>query len=132
MAAQHHTLDAIALPRGMRWVDEFGDWTPVAREHEHSVTGALLIDVGVRQAGRPITLQAVDDQGWIRLDVLRALQALADASTTGTHVLTHADGRVFDVQFAPGPGAVTAHAVGTPEAPADHHPYVATVRLIEV
>jgi len=57
MAAKYHTLGAIQIPRGMVWVDEF-DWNPVEKSIEYSITGALLIDSGVRLAGRTITLQA--------------------------------------------------------------------------
>ena len=52
---------------------------------------------------------------------------MADA----THALTLADGRAFTVSFAPGT-PITATPVARPELPPSHHPYVATVRLIEV
>lgn len=122
-----HTLGAVQIPRGMVWVDEF-NWSPVEKALEYSVTGALLVDVGVRQAGRPITLQAEGDAGWIRRDVLQALQALADVPD-GTYLLTLADGREFTVQFAPNP--IEATPLGRPELPSAQHPFVATVRLIE-
>lgn len=129
--AAHHTLGAISLPRGMRWVDEFGDWALQERAHDHSLTGALLIDVAARQAGRPITLSATDQQGWIQRSVLQALRTLSE-DTEATHTLTLADGRVFTVRFAADGAPVTATAVGSPEAPPDAHPYVATVRLVQV
>ena len=56
----HHTLGSIAVPRGMVWVDEF-DWVPVERAVTYSLTGALLVDVAPRLAGRPITLARA---GW--------------------------------------------------------------------
>ena len=129
MSAVVHTLGAISLPRGMLWADE-NDWLPFDKHVEYSTTGALLIDAGTRLAGRPITLQAENDAGWIRRDVLAALRTLA-ADPLGVHTLTLADGRTFDVQFAAG-DAITAHPVGRPELPADENPYVATIRLIEV
>ena len=52
-----HTLDGLALPAGMIWQDEF-DWSPALSAQEYSLTGALVIDAGTRQAGRPITLAA--------------------------------------------------------------------------
>ena len=47
------------------------------------------------------------------------------------HALTLADGRQFSVIFAPG-DAITAQPIGRPELPAATHPYIATVRLIEI
>ena len=129
MATKYHTLGAIHIPRGMVWVDEFA-WQPVEKSTEYSITGALLIDSGVRLAGRTITLQADTDAGWITRATLLSLQALA-ATPEGVHTLTLADGRTFTVQFAPGE-CLTATPIARPELPPSHHPYVATVRLIEV
>ena len=47
------------------------------------------------------------------------------------HTLTLADTRTFTVQFAPGE-CIAATPIARPELPASAHPYVATVRLIEV
>jgi hypothetical protein len=129
MATKYHTLGALQIPRGMVWVDEFA-WQPVEKSTEYSITGALLIDSGVRLAGRTITLQADTDAGWITRATLLSLQALA-ATPEGVHTLTLADGRTFTVQFAPGE-CLTAAPIARPELPASAHPYVATVRLIEV
>ena len=131
MSSTHHTLGTTALPSGMVWVDEF-DWTPVEKAVEYSLTGSLLIDVGVRQAGRPITLQGSQESGWLTFtrSVLTALTAQA-ADPEGEFLLTLADGRSFTVQFAPG-NPIEAQPIGRPELPDDNHPYVATVRLIEV
>lgn len=131
-AAAHHLLNAIQLPRGMVWVDEFGDWQKIERASAYGLTGALLIDSAERLEGRPITLSAQDDQGWITRAVLQTLQALAEDAADAEHTLTHADGRSFTVRFAPGGAPVTATPVGRPEVPDDDNPYVATLRLIEV
>jgi hypothetical protein len=125
-----HTLGALQIPRGMVWSDEFG-WSRVEKSLEYSVTGAALIDAGVRLAGRPITLQGEVEAGWIKRGALTALQSLADSDPTGEHVLVLADGRTFTVQFAPGL-AVEGKPVARPELPVESYPYVATVRLITV
>ena len=130
MPSTHHTLASLQLPRGMVWVDEFS-WHPVEKSIEYSLTGALLIDAGTRQAGRTITLQGDGDAGWIRRSVLLALRALAE-DADASHTLELADGRTFTVQFAPGDNPIEATPIARPELPADTHPYVATVRLIEV
>lgn len=129
-APKFHALGALQIPRGMVWSDEFG-WNPVEKSLEYSLTGAALIDAGVRLAGRPITLQGEADAGWIKRGGLVALQALNAADPVGEHVLVLADGRSFTVQFAPGL-AVEGKPLARPELPAEDYPYIATVRLITV
>ncbi|MGQ3054771.1 MAG: hypothetical protein ACT6S0_23535 [Roseateles sp.] len=126
-----HTLGDLQLPRGMVWDDEFA-WSEVQKSAEYSVTGALLVDAAVKQAGRPITLRGDSDAGWIHRSVLEALRALAASDAVGEHELTLADGRTFNVQFAPVEKPIEAEPVARPELPPDAYPYVATVRLIEV
>jgi hypothetical protein len=131
MAAQKfHVLGALRIPRGMVWSDEFG-WNPVEKSLEYSLTGAALIDAGVRLAGQPITLLGEADAGWIARGGLVALQALNAADPVGEHALVLADGRNFTVQFAPGL-AVEGKPLARPELPVDDYPYIATVRLITV
>jgi hypothetical protein len=129
-APKFHALGALQIPRGMVWSDEFG-WNPVEKSLEYSLTGAALIDAGVRLAGQPITLQGEADAGWIARGGLVALQALNAADPVGEHALVLADGRSFTVQFAPGL-AVEGKPLARPELPVDDYPYIATVRLITV
>ncbi len=129
MSTTHHTLGSLIIPRGMVWVDEF-DWHAVEKATDYGLTGKLLIDIAVRQAGRSITLQGVDDAGWIQRSVLQQLYTLA-ADPGATYALQLADARTFNVQFAPG-NPIEARPVGRPELPRAAHPYAATVRLIEV
>lgn len=131
MTTDYHQLDTVQLPRGLIWVDEF-DWRPVEASTEYTLSGALVYDSATRQAGRPITLQANDDAGWLGMTraVVQAVHALASVPGA-TYVLALADGRVFDVAFAP-ENPFEARPVARPELPGSDHPYVATLRLIEV
>jgi len=124
-----HFLNGIELPRGMLWVDEF-NWSAVEKTVERSITGAQVVDAAARLAGRPVTLQAVETQGWIRRATLLAVQALAD-DPAGEYLLKLADGREFTVQFAP-TDPISAQPVSRPELPGGTHPYVATLRLFTV
>ena len=129
-APKFHSLAGLPIPRGMVWSDEFG-WSRVEKSLEYSLTGAALIDVGVRLAGRPITLQGEVEAGWIQRGPLAALLALHESNPIGQHALTLADGRAFLVQFAPGL-AVEGKPLARPELPSEDYPYIATVRLITV
>lgn len=124
-----HLLGGVELPRGMLWTDEF-TWVAVERSVERSITGAQVVDQAAKVAGRPITLQGVRDQGWIRRATLLAVQALADVPGA-TYTLKLADGREFEVMFAP-ENPIEAEPISRPELPASTHPYVATLRLITV
>lgn len=124
-----HTLGSLQIPRGLVWVDEFS-WSRVDRASEHGTTGALLLDVAVRQAGRPITLQADSNAGWMQRSALQALYAMAE-EPTATYALTLADGRSFEVMFASA-DPIAAQPVARPELPKQQHPYIVTIKLIEV
>lgn len=124
-----HLLAGIDLPSGMVWVDEFG-WSAVQKSVERSISGAQVIDTARKEQGRPITLQGVPTQGWIRRATLLAVQALAN-DPAGEYLLVLADGREFTVQFSPDT-PIEAQPISRPELPQGTHPYVATLRLITV
>ena len=124
-----HLLAGIDLPRGMVWVDEFG-WSAVQKSVERSISGAQVIDTARKEQGRPITLQGVPTQGWIRRATLLAVRALADVPG-GQYPLQLASGETFTVMFAPD-DAIEAQPISRPELPENTHPYVATLRLLTV
>jgi len=55
---------SIDLPKDLEWKDEL-TWGVVDQLVEYSLTGALLIQEGVKQKGRPITLTGKDNMAWI-------------------------------------------------------------------
>lgn len=124
------TLGAVSLPGDLRWSDEF-NWTPVARSAEYSLTGALIIEEAVRQAGQPITLEAQSEsQGYIWLEraTLLTLKTLAETPAwTGT--LTLADGRAFVVAFREDglTAAPVMHQTASSDLPT--LPYTVTIKL---
>lgn len=59
------------------WQDEFS-WSPVDQATSYSTTGALLIDVALKQAGRPITLIGTETAAWITRALCSTLQAWAE------------------------------------------------------
>lgn len=133
MPAAVITLGAVTLPGDLRWADEF-TWTPVARSAEYSLTGALIIQEAVKQAGRPITLEAKNESlGYVWLDrlTLLALRTLAEtAGWSGT--LTLADSRSFTVMFRD--DGLTAEPVihQTHTAELSAMPYIFTLKLLVV
>ena len=125
------TLDTVTLPRDLLWEDET-DWTPVAQSTEYTLAGALSIETGVMQAGRPITLAGGDDRAWASRTAVLALMALA-AVPGKTMPLTLNDERTFTVCFRHGDGApVEARPIVPYNTPAAGDWYALTLRLMEV
>ncbi|MBN9411337.1 MAG: hypothetical protein J0H69_19505 [Burkholderiales bacterium] len=62
------------LPEDLLWANEF-QWEPVQQSREYSSTGALIIDEGLKQAGRPVHLSAGEDFGWISRAMCETLSA---------------------------------------------------------
>ncbi|KJS02240.1 MAG: hypothetical protein VR65_06245 [Desulfobulbaceae bacterium BRH_c16a] len=91
-----NTLDEVTLPDDIWWEDEI-DWTPVEQTVEYSTTGALLIDLATKQAGRPITLVGDEKTAWITRATALALQALAAVPGKQMDLALH--GQQFTVMF---------------------------------
>lgn len=68
---------AVALHPDLYWGDEF-DWQPVQQAVEHTLSGALVVDIGTRLAGRPITLAPIgDSSAWMTRALVNQLLAWA-------------------------------------------------------
>ena len=70
------TQQEIDLPNDLLWRDEF-DWSPVEATQTYTLTGALIIESSVRQAGRPISLSADQDMAWVTRETLSKLKTWA-------------------------------------------------------
>ena len=60
----------------LQWTNEY-DWSPVEQVTAYSTTGRLLVDVSLKQAGQPITLEGTDTNAWISRALCSTLQAWA-------------------------------------------------------
>ena len=114
------TLAGIVLPPYLEWEDEFS-WSPVDQQTEYSITGALMLDISTKLAGRPITLVGTEHLGWITRELLLDLQALAD--TPDVRELNY-HGRIFATRFRYDSGdPVTAKKIIPRIPPRDTDPY---------
>ena len=128
------TLSTVTLPQGLRWADEF-DWSPLTQATEYSLTGALIVQQGEKQAGRPITLVGGKDFAWMTRTEVATLKAQLNAGEEMT--LTLHDSRTFTVLPAGDePLTVAALPIVKDSGPADPSSsarYVLeTLKLIEV
>ena len=71
-----YNTTTVELPEALNWSNEYG-WSPVEQSTEYSTEGALIIDVALKLAGRPITLEGSEDCTWCTRALCDTLQALA-------------------------------------------------------
>lgn len=122
------TLDAITLPDDLIWSDEF-DFVPMQQQESYTLTGALIVETGLKQAGRPITLSGVDS-GWITRQTLKSLYA--KLSSAAVMVLTLQDARTFNVIWRNGQQPIEAKPVQENINFQDGDYYTLTIRLMQV
>ncbi|WP_256579465.1 hypothetical protein [Pseudomonas sp. YY-1] len=128
------SLDLAADPKlggeQMEWVDEW-DWNAIEQEQDRSLTGALIVQEGVKLYGRPITL-ASNGGAWFPLATVRALEAMASVRGA-VHQLTLPSGDQHYVTWnrVAGP-VVQAVPVHRTVAPGPDWLYQLTLRLITV
>lgn len=103
-----HNGTTAQLGDRLDWSDEFG-WSPVDQASAWSTTGALLVDVALKQAGRPITLVGTDTKAWISRALCSTLQAWAALPGAEFNLLLR--GQVRRVIFDHAQGGFTAQAV---------------------
>ncbi len=131
------TLDSVDLAADqtlggdqLEWTDEW-DWTPIAQEHERSLSGALLIQQGSKLHGRPITLKS-NGAAWFPLSLVRSLEVLRDIPGR-VMPLVLPDGREFSVIFDHSTGApLKATPLFRQVAPGADHLYEIELSLITV
>lgn len=85
----------IDLPPDLQWTDEF-DWSDVEQTKEYSLTGALIVQQGVKAKGRPFTLQS-NGASWVKRSVVELLQTFYN--TPDTVFTLSIDGTDYLFQF---------------------------------
>ena len=92
----------------LHWADEF-DWSPVEQTTGYSTTGAFLVDVSLKQAGQPITLEGTDTNAWISRALCSTLQAWA--ALPGIQLDLVLRGETHQVIFDHGKGGFSAQPI---------------------
>jgi len=126
------TGETIQLEDGFFWSDE--NWAVIEQNQEYAISGALIIQEGRKQAGRPITLQPANKtKGWIKLrdlNQLRQWQNLQEQFTLQFQ-WPH-DQRRFNVIFNHKDNALESSTIkGTPATSLDTY-FNVTMRFTEV
>lgn len=122
------TLDAIALPADLLWLDEY-QWSSVSQQVDIMADGAVVVQADAQQTGRPITLAGGDNFGWMdraTLELVRAKANIAGQQMT----LTLNDGGAHNVVFTG--DRLTADPIYEHSYPETTHPYKVTLHLMEL
>lgn len=119
----------LTLPKNLTWPDEY-EWAQVEQRTQYSITGALIIEAGAKQAGRPITLQGDRSGPWFTRATLETLRAWA-ALPAEQFVLSYR-GTNLNVVFDHSQNAITAQSIAGHADPEDSDFYAATLRFLEV
>ncbi|ULJ69297.1 hypothetical protein MIS45_11255 [Wielerella bovis] len=126
---RNDTQETVELPQDLRWIDEH-DWSAIAQTSpERTLSGSQIIQQGIKQSGRPITLSA--DNVWLPLSTVQKLRDWTDVPELKMTYI-HYDSRAFQVIFALHEQALKAEPVHftTPELGSEH--YIATIKLLTV
>jgi len=92
------TQQSLTLSHDLLWIDEHA-WSPVTSQVDMTLTGALIIENAVAQAGRHISLQAPDaTMAWHQRTTVDQLRTWATLPGQQFR-LTLDDGRQFVVVF---------------------------------
>lgn len=125
------TGEELGLHHDLLWTDEHS-WSKTVATRTYAVTGALIVQVGTRKAGRHITLAAPNEEmGWLPRATVDTLRAWADVA--GLQMQLQMDnGQTYNVQFRHDDGALEARPVKgfTSPDPADY--FLATIRFMEI
>lgn len=115
----------------LQWTDEFS-WSPVDQATAYSTTGALLVDVALKQAGRPITLVGAETAAWINRALCETLQAWA--KLPGIELVLILRGTARTVMFDHEKGGFSAQPIWKLEDGeiTDELVYLPTFRFFEV
>lgn len=120
----------VTLHPDLYWIDE-NSWHPVEQRKEYSVTGALIVQAAARQAGRPITLQPIDESSaWMTLATVVQLRNWA--AVAGQIMQLTLRGVTRNVMFRHEDTALEATPVVHFNTVDNADLYQVTIRLMEV
>lgn len=90
------TLDGITLSGSLQWKDRFSH-SPVAQSTKRTLGGGLVVFSKGLVAGRPVTLEATEETGWITKAMLDSLAS--KAAVPGAVYSLDYHGEVLSVVF---------------------------------
>lgn len=123
-------LGGIVLNPNMLWEDRFG-YSPVMQDTALTLGGRQVLYTGLRSAGRPITLTAIIDQGWLLLSQVQDVQSIAEQAGAQFPLVIGAES--YTVCFRHNePPAVAFQPLIPRAVPLDGDYFIGSIKLITV
>lgn len=126
------TSETIQLEDGFFWTDE--NWSSIEQSQNYAVDGTLIVQEGVKQSGRSISLQPANrKKGWIKLSDLNKLRAWQNLQEQFTLKFEWPhDQRQFNVIFNHKDGALESTPVKNGPATSLNDYFNVTMRFLEL
>lgn len=90
------TLNGVPLSGSLQWTDKEA-WQSVAQTTVRTLGGGLVIRTQALSAGRPVTLEATEETGWITRAQLNQVLSLANVPGAVYTLVVHSES--FNVVF---------------------------------
>ena len=111
------------------------EWSPLVSSTKYALDGTMIVEQSIRQAGKPYTMQAPSDMGFLTRSTVNALKAERDKLGATFWLDYRADGQVKRVKVifdTTGDDAVTAKPVKEFISPSLDVLFIVTLKLLEI
>ena len=115
-------------------IDEH-EWSSLVSSTKYALDGTMIVEQSVRQAGRPYTMQAPSDMGFLTRSTVNALKAERDKLGATFWLDYRADGTVKRVKVifdTTGDDAITASPAKEFISPSLDDLFIVTLRFLEI
>lgn len=111
------------------------EWSSVVSSTKYALDGTMIIEQSVRQAGKPYTLQAPSDMGWLSRATVNSLKAERDKLGATFWLDYRADNAVKRIKVVfdtTKDDAITAKPVKEFISPSLDDPFIVTLKFLEI
>lgn len=111
------------------------EWSSLVSSTKYALDGTMIVEQSIRKAGKPYTMQAPSDMGFLNRSTVNALKAERDKLGATFWLDYRADGQVKRVKVifdTTGDDAVTAKPVKEFISPSLDDLFIVTLKLLEI
>ena len=111
------------------------EWSSLVSSTKYALDGTMIVEQSIRKAGRPYTMQAPSDMGFLTRNTVNALKAERDKLGATFWLDYRADGAVKRIKVifdTTGDDAVTAKPVKDFISPSLDDLFIVTLKFLEI
>lgn len=112
--------------------EEMPYWQPVVQSAAFTLTGSLVLEESVKQAGRPLTFKSEADAGWVPRSAVDQLHAWACAPGAQLTLTRFGADRAVTFRHGDGPAVEAGPVAYVARAPQPDDWMLLTLRLLTV